>query len=181
MNTKTIGVVVALAVVVVFGVYMYNNNVVDLPVTTQETFDGQNSSFVIGENTFTLINGVVETESAPGSSSKVVTRYFGNVAVGDLTGDGKEDIAYLVTQEPGGTGIFYYAVVAMKTDTGYKTTNAFYIGDRISPQNNLITAQELHVNYAERRAGEPMITPPSVGAVKLLKVTPEGVLNGLMQ
>jgi hypothetical protein len=111
------------------------------------------------------------------------TRYFGNETRRDLNGDGEEDRAYLITQDGGGSGLFYYAVVDIKTPTGYKTTNAFFIGDRIAPQSLYIpkNSMELQVNYAERNPGEPMTTKPSRGVTKLLKVTPEGVLEGLMK
>jgi len=92
-------------------------------------------------------------------------------------------MAFIVTQSTGGSGLFYYAVVALNTPTGYKTTNAFFIGDRISPQSTEIhsDSEELHINFAERKAGEPFTTPPSVGAVLLLKVTSSGMLEGLMK
>ena len=110
-------------------------------------------------------------------------KYFGNEARGDLNGDGLEDKAYLVTRDNGGSGTFYYAVVELKTADGYKKTNEFFIGDRIAPQNMYIpkNSQELQVNYAERKPGEPMTTRPSVGVTKLLKVTKDGVLEGLMK
>lgn len=146
-------------------------------------FDGKNISFMLDRQKITLTDGKSEVAAAPGSASKVVTAYFGNEATGDLTGDGLPDTAFLVTQSTTGSGLFYYAVVAIKTDDGYKTTNAFFIGDRISPQSTFIpiNAKELHINYAERKPGESMVVQPSVGAVLLLKVTPEGVLEGLMK
>jgi hypothetical protein len=89
----------------------------------------------------------------------------------------------MITQETGGSGIFYYAVVAVTKGDTYMTTNAFFVGDRIAPQTSLIpqNSNELQINYAKRRPGEPMTTSPSEGAVLLLKVTPEGVLEGLMK
>jgi len=39
----------------------------------------------------------------------------------------------------------------------------------------------LRVNFAERKPGEPMTARPSMGVTLYLKVTPEGVLTGLMQ
>ncbi len=146
-------------------------------------FDPKNSTFRIEDREVTLVDGVSEEPAAPSSTNKVVTRYFGNEAYGDLNGDGQDDVAFLVAQEGGGSGLFYYAVVAIKTDTGYKTTNAFLIGDRVSPQSTYIpkNSSELQVNYAERKVGEPMTTQPSVGATLLLKVTPAGVLEGLMR
>ena len=149
----------------------------------QTGFDPKNATYEIDGKAFTLINGVSQIEVAPGSASKITTRYFGNESVGDLTSDGLPDIAFLITQDTGGSGLFYYAVVAIKTADGYKTTNAFFIGDRIAPQPTEIntSAMELYVNYAERKPNEPMTAQPSVGATKILKVTPEGILNGLMQ
>ncbi len=51
-----------------------------------------------------LVNGISEDNAAPGSSAKIATRYFGNAAFGDLNGDGKEDVAFLLTQNSGGSG-----------------------------------------------------------------------------
>ena len=117
-----------------------------------------------------LSNGLAEMESAPGSSSKTIIRYFGNEAFGDLDGDGKEDIAYLITQESGGSGTFFYVIAALQTKTGYKGTNAVYLGDRIAPQSTSILAGEILVNYADRKKDEPFTMQPSNGVSKYLKV-----------
>jgi len=146
------------------------------------TFDPRNSSFAIEGKEVALVNGQSEI-SIPGSSAKIVTHYFGNEAIGDLDGDNRADIAYLVSQERGGSGVFYYAVVALNKPDGYKTTNAFFVGDRIAPQSTVIhsDSRELDVNFAERNPGEPMTTPPSRGAALLLKVNSSDVLEGLMK
>lgn len=147
------------------------------------TFDPKNTTYSIERQSITLVNGVGQTDSAPGSASKTITRYFGNEAYGDVDGDDDNDVVYLITQDGGGSGLFYFAVVALRTPTGYKLTNTFFVGDRIAPQSTEIQedAKEIHINYAERKKGEPMSAEPSVGAVLLLKVTPEGVLEGLMK
>jgi hypothetical protein len=144
------------------------------PIHTTMKFDGRNTAFILDGKVITLTNGV---------SKDGQTKYFGNEATGDLTGDGRPDFAFLITNNPGGSGTFYYAVVAVTIDTGYKTTNAFFIGDRIAPQSTYIppNSSELQVNYAERKKGEPMTAKPTQGATLLLKVTPEGVLEGLMK
>ena len=147
----------------------------------QKLFDPKNSSFIIDSQTIKLNNGKYETYSAPSSNSKNITTYFGNEAEGDLNRDGLKDIAFLVTQDTGGSGLFYYVVVALNSDSGYKTTNAFFIGDRIAPQSTEIKSGELHVNYAERRPGQPMSSQPDQGAVLLLKVNSKGALEGLMK
>jgi hypothetical protein len=151
--------------------------------TTATAFDPKNATYTIEGQPITLVNGKAESKLAAISVSKVITSYFGNEAVGDLNGDGTPDRAYLITQSTGGSGLFYYAVVALKKNDGYIITNAFLVGDRIAPQSTEInvSAKELHVNFAERKVGEPVTTPPSVGAVLLLKVTPDNRLTGLMQ
>ena len=110
------------------------------------------------------------------------TRYLGGEAQGDLNGDGLEDLAFWISQDPGGSGTFYYVVVALKHPAGYTTTNAFLVGDRIVPEGIQIRAdaRELHVNFVGRTRDEPMTAPPSEPSVLLLKVTPSGVLEGLM-
>ena len=54
-----------------------------------------------------LRDGYAESESAPGSASKTITRIFGNEAEGDLDGDGVADKAFIIVQEGGGSGTFY--------------------------------------------------------------------------
>lgn len=149
----------------------------------QVAFDAGNSTFTLGGQPVSLKNGVSSIPSAPGSASSTTTRYIGHQGRGDLNNDGEEDVAFMVTQDGGGSGLFYYAVAAIKTADGYKTTNGFPIGDRIVPQSITIprNSNELQVNFADRKPGEPMSTPPSVGRVLLLKVTPQGVLEGLMK
>jgi hypothetical protein len=128
------------------------------------------ASYEIDGRVVVLVDGLAEVEAAPGSASKITTRVFGNEAMGDLNGDGKEDIAFLLTQDGGGSGTFFYVVVALKTDDGYTGTSAVLLGDRIAPQTTEIHGTELIVNYAERAPGEPMTAQPSIGVSKYLKV-----------
>lgn len=147
----------------------------------QAVFDARNSTFTLDGQAVSLKDGVSSVPSAPGSASSTTTRYIGHEGRGDLNRDGQEDVAFIVTQDGGGSGLFYYAVAAIKTADGYKTTNGFLIGDRIAPQSIVIpqNSNELQVNFADRKSGEPMSTPPSAGRVLLLKVTPQGVLEGV--
>lgn len=119
-----------------------------------------------------LTDGYSEVEAAPGSASKVITKYFGNEAEGDLNGDGISDIAFLLTQEGGGSGTFYYAVAAIKTDTGYEGVDAVLLGDRIAPQTTEIKNGQLIVNYADRAPGEDFSVRPSFGKSLYLKLDP---------
>lgn len=184
MNKKIIYTALIILFIIVSGYFFITNNqnqTVSPPKTSVQVFDGRNSTFTIDGKPITLVDGVSEV-SIPNSSAKVIVHYFGNEAKGNLTNNGNDDVAFLVTQDTGGSGLFYYVVVAYKTFSGYKTTNAFLIGDRIAPQSTQIQsdARELYVNYAERKSGEPMTAQPSQGVTLVLKVTSDGVLKELM-
>jgi hypothetical protein len=114
--------------------------------------------------------GVHEAEAAPGSAAKITTQIFGNEATGDLNGDSTPDAAFILTQNTGGSGTFYYVAVALKMPSGYQGTNAILLGDRIAPQTTEIKNGQLIVNYADRKPGEPMTAQPSVGVSKYFKI-----------
>jgi hypothetical protein len=141
------------------------------PAPTSEVAGShKDATYTIDGRVIKLTNGVFEAEAAPGSASKLVTRYFGNEATADLNGDGTEDIVFLLTHSTGGSGTFFYAVAALKTPTGYTGTNAVLLGDRIAPQSTEYRNGEIIVNYADRKPGDAMTTQPSVGVSKYLKV-----------
>lgn len=160
MKTKIFSFIV-LAIVLIGGYIVIGNKKV--VVNT----DPKNATYTIDGEKVTLVDGTAEQEVAPGSASKNIIKYFGNKAVGDLDGDGKDDTAFLLSEETGGTGIFYYVAVFLGKNTG---TNAIFIGDRIAPQTTEIRDGKVIVNYADRARGEPMVTEPSVGVSKYFMV-----------
>lgn len=137
--------------------------------------DPRNSSYIIEGQTVTLVNGIARSPVAPGSATEVVTRYFGNELATDLDGDGDTDYAFILTQERGGSGTFYYAVAAVKTQLGYLGTDGYLLGDRIAPQSTNLSTNVRHkyviaFNYADRAPGEPMTAQPSIGKSVYLKL-----------
>lgn len=134
---------------------------VNAPVTPTGT-DPKNLTYMIEGESVTLVNGVSEKESAPGSSVKQVTKYWGDELKRDVDNDGKEDVAFLLTQSTGGKSTYYYLAVALKQDVGYKGTNAILLGDRISPQVLTfdIPFQQIVVNFGERLLGDQAIDNP---------------------
>lgn len=169
-------VVIAVGAFVYFFFYHPESRQEEAASTASSTPAYENISYRIEGKDVLLKNGYAEYEYSSGSASKMITRYFGNEATGDLNGDGMPDVAFLLTQDGGGTGTFYYAVVALKTTNGYTGTNAIYLGDRIAPQTTEIRDGELIVNYATRKEGEPMAARPSVGVSTYLHVY-NGVLS----
>lgn len=134
----------------------------------------KNGSYVINGEVVTLTDGVSEVPVAPGSASKVVTKYFGNEVRHDIDGDGRSDTVFIITQETGGSGVFYYAVGALSKETGVEGTQAVFLGDRIAPQTTEVGKGKIVVvNYADRAPGEPFTTAPSVGKSIHLLLDPE--------
>lgn len=123
-----------------------------------------------------LRDGVSQVPTVDNSTATTTTRFFGSEVETDLNNDGKLDVAYLVTQDAGGSGTFYYAVAALKTENGYVGTNAVLLGDRIAPQSANTSEGGVVFNYAIQAEGEPMATSPSLGVSKFLKVI-DGVLT----
>ncbi len=132
----------------------------------------KNATYLIEGQSVTLVDGAAETESAPGSASTQVTRYFGNAVESDLNADGLADKAFLLQVETGGSGTFYYAAAALTTIDGCAGTNAVFLGDRIAPQSTTADPSNpswFTVNYADRNPGEPMSAPPSLGVSRTFR------------
>lgn len=101
-------------------------------------------------------------------------RYFGNDLVTDLNNDGREDVAFIITQDRG-SEVFFYAVAALKTDNGYVGTDGYLLGDRIAPQSTNLSQNPRHkyvvvFNYADRAPNEAMTARPSIGKSVYLKI-----------
>ena len=184
MNKILLGVVVA-AAVFIGGFFMLNSYIYEEKQATAEA-DYKDAEYFIAGQRVKLENGVAETEAVPGFAAKVITRYFGNELRTDLDGDGREDVAFILTQEGGGSGTFFYAVGALNTERGYVGSDGYLLGDRIAPQNTTVSPNEKHklvvvFNYAERAAGEPMTTPPSMGKSVYLKLDPMSRQWGIVE
>ena len=171
MNTRTgTTLIVALILIVGGSVWYANTRTPFTPLPQAQGADYKNATYVIEGQPVTLVNGSSTVPAAPGSASNTVTTYFGNEAAGDLNNDGVPDEAFLLTQNGGGSGTFYYVVAALKTAAGYQGTNAILLGDRIAPQTTQIEDGQIVVNYADRGPSEPMTAQPSIGVSKYLQV-----------
>jgi len=174
MSQKIILIVIAIVILGGLGyrAYQLATEKASVVVPEQEiAIDPQNATYLIESEEITLINGKAEKEIVPGSASKTITQYFGNEAKADFNSDGIEDVAFLLTQDSGGSGTFYYIAAALGSKDGYKGTNAIFLGDRIAPQTTEFQNGEIIVNYADRKTGESMVTNPSVGISKYFKVS----------
>ncbi|NCN52565.1 hypothetical protein GW943_02030 [Candidatus Parcubacteria bacterium] len=178
------GVLILLVVLVgsfyVLNSYIYNEKQAEV------ISDYKDATYVLNGEPVQLVNGFAETEAAPGSTTKIVTRYFGNELPIDLNGDGVEDVAFILTQETGGSGVFYYAVGAVMTDGGYVGTDGYLLGDRIAPQSTDVSPNPRHknvvvFNYVDRAPNEPMTAQPSIGKSAYLKLVPEDMMWAIVE
>jgi len=140
--------------------------------------DPKNATYRIEGKSVTLVNGLFVTPVAPGSAAMVTTRYFGNEVRHDFDGNGRLDTAFILSQNAGGSGTFYYLVAALDLPEGYVGSEAFLIGDRIAPQitsmsDDPATPEVIVVNFATRKPGESFSTSPSVGQSLWLKFDPK--------
>ena len=125
----------------------------------------QNLDVTIGDQTFTLVDGVAVKESAPGSASSRTVRVLDEAVDGDFTGDGKPDAALVISDDPGGSGTFYYAVLAVNDGRSWRATNALPLGDRIKPESIDFVGGRFVYRYLERKPGEAMADAPTVEKV----------------
>ena len=173
MKKILIGAVVIVAVLVTafyaLNSYIYNEK------QANSAADYKDAEYRIDGTSVALTDGVSVVEAAPGSVSMITTRYFGNEYVTDLNDDGREDVVFLLTQETGGSGIFYYVVAAINTERGYVGTDGYLLGDRIAPQTIQASPNPRHVNvivanYVDRAMTDAMTTQPSIGKSAYLKL-----------
>ena len=147
------------------------------PSETKTVSDHLNTTYTIEGKEVELISGISE------ESPNVTTKYFGNEVRSDLNEDGLEDIVFLLTQNTGGSGTFYYAVAALQTESGWKGSHGILLGDRIAPQTTEMSQNPVHkgvvvVNYATHASSEAMTDSPSLGKSLYIKLDPASMQFG---
>lgn len=178
-KTKLIGIGLVVVAIGISVLFLISEKVTVAPTTSQKQAesDYKNATYEIEGKMVTLVNGVSEEEAVPGSASKIITHYFGNEAQGDLNNDGLVDTAFILTKNLGGSGTFYYVVVALSSPKDYIGTNGVLLGDRIAPQTTEIKNGVLTVNYADRKPSDPMTAKPSVGKSIYLVIDKEKLVE----
>ena len=128
--------------------------------------DPANATFAIEKSSVTLTNGRAEKEAAPGSASKIVTTLSDKRATGDVDGDGRADAIVVLTQQPGGTGTFYYVAVVLNGANGVTTTPATLLGDRVAVTGLRLDGATIVVEFMDHASGQPLASSPSVPTTK---------------
>jgi hypothetical protein len=183
---KKILLAVAIVAASIIGAFYALNAYIYNEKQATATGDYKDAEYRVDGAIVKLSDGIAEVEAAPGSASKITTRYFGNNLEIDLNDDGRKDVVFLLTQETGGSGTFYYAVAALNTERGYIGSDAYLLGDRIAPQTIEMSPNPRHVNvvvvnYADRAAEAAMTTAPDQGKSVYLKLDISSMQWGIVE
>jgi hypothetical protein len=163
------------------GLSYYGSRVSGAPLAVEVN----NATYVINGQPVTLKNGTSASFSAndpsagaTGLSTLVTTTIdFSQLAFGDLNADGSEDMAFVIWQQTGGSGTFYYLAAALAEPNGAApATDTVLLGDRIKPVSTEVKNGLIIVTYLDRKPGEPMVVDPSVMVVRRFKIA-DGKLN----
>ena len=74
----------------------------------------------------------------------------------------RQPLRSVLADDPGGSGTFYYAVLAIDDGGAWRATNALPLGDRIQPEKIQFTDGRFVYHFLERKPDEPMAAAPTV-------------------
>lgn len=149
-----------IAIIAAFGVFIYlQRESVKNQSPLSITLDPRNTTYTVENEAIKLINGKAETKNG---EARTFTSMYGEPIASDLNGDRRDDAIVFLTQDTGGTGLFYHVAVALQSPEGTQGVNAVFIGDRISPKNIEVKNGQIVVNYIDRKKDEPMTATPTV-------------------
>jgi hypothetical protein len=138
--------------------------------------DPTEARYEIAGKVVSLYGGTAAMPAAPGAATMVRTQAFDSPVFGDLDGDGDDDAALWLVQDPGGSGTFHYVAAAFHEGGGFRGTKAILLGDRIAPGELLIEDGVVTVRFADRRPAEPMATTPTVETVRQFTAASAGLV-----
>lgn len=167
-KVKIIIIALVLTISILLGITIYKLNHKEdyiSPITNNnnQVNTDHDGTYTINGEKVTLVNGKSIVLAAPGSASKIITKYFGNGVVFDFDKDGRDDQAFILTEDSGGSGTFYYLVARLNTLSGPQGSEGLLLGDRIAPETTEMGKGSIVVvNYADRKPTEDFSVAPSI-------------------
>jgi len=118
--------------------------------------------YKINNTKYVLNNGISIISAAPGSSSKIITEQTPYKIFFDINKDGKKDLISIITQETGGSGVFYYLAITLTSSVRSNALNAKYIGDRLKIKTLKYYKNQISLEYFERSVNTPFTAKPDL-------------------
>ena len=126
----------------------------------------ENAVYRLDRDTIRLTGGEYRQRYDEGSATIRVVLLSDFVAHGDLYGDGTEDAAVILIDDPGGSGTFYWLAALSRREGGYDNVATEFLGDRIR-------IESLRIDSAEREIVVELLTRPEGVAMAEAPTVPE--------
>ena len=107
----------------------------------------------------TLRDGLFEEPAVEGSAALLRVRLL-LAAVGDLNGDGADDLAVVLVTRPGGSGAFVSLHALVAHPDGALDVDRVFLGDRIHAQRVRIDNGCVRMSWLDREEEAPMAQKP---------------------
>jgi len=131
----------------------------------QPGIDPYNHTYLIDNEYIRLRHGYAR-ESIPGSSAMIITELVYPPVYADLTADKDKEAVSVLRQQTGGSGTFYYLVVADNATP----VASYFLGDRINIVSVKIVKDVITVGYLERADSQPMAARPAIKTRRSFKL-----------
>lgn len=123
-------------------------------------------------SSYRLTNGLFEVNRSLDDQVYVKLRA---VVVGDLNGDGRSDVAVILSSNYGGSGTFLEVTALVDTGRALKQANGLELGDRVEIKNLKVEAGEIVIDMLTHGPDDPMCCP-SLKTTRCFRLT-EGRLT----
>lgn len=120
------------SLIVISGIVRFVLTQNDTIIIGKNAPDAENMNYIVGLENFTLKDGKAEKDYVKGATVKNKLAVFGEPVYGDLDNDGDVDAATYLVNDAGGSGTFYYGVLVINNKGTFNSTNAMFLGDRIT-------------------------------------------------
>jgi hypothetical protein len=112
-----------------------------------------------GVSTFTLVDGVYQSNSDSSAPDYFEATLSDKAAFGDLNGDGLGDAAASIGISMGGTGVFEYVVAMLNQDGQPVQAGYYYVDDRARIDAMAISELKIVVDAMVHGPNDPMCCP----------------------
>lgn len=110
-------------------------------------------------HTYQLKDGKYQSTADPASPDYILISMAGQVALGDLNGDGLEDAAVILGVNCGGSGVFESLVVVLNAGGVTQQIGRDELGDRVQVNSLKITSGQLTLDMLVQGPNDPLCCP----------------------